>query len=108
MKAKLKFKGKEIIINDIEKAEGLKKIFGLMFKKKESNALVFKFNFPSQYSIHSYFCKPFLAIWLNKGKIIDHKIVGPNSVVSPLCEFDQLVEVPLNEKYKNVCDIFLK
>ncbi len=42
----------------------LKKMMGLMFKKK-SPPLLFVFNKEKKLSIHSLFCKPFKAIWLD-------------------------------------------
>jgi uncharacterized membrane protein (UPF0127 family) len=43
----------------------LKKARGLMFKKK-SPPLLFVFNKEKSLNIHSFFCKPFTAIWLDK------------------------------------------
>ncbi len=42
----------------------LKKFIGLMFKKK-SPPLFFTFNKNKKLSIHSFFCKPFKAVWLD-------------------------------------------
>ena len=42
----------------------LKKFSGLMFKKN-SPPLLFVFNKEKKLSIHSIFCKPFIAIWLD-------------------------------------------
>ncbi len=106
MKAKLKFKGKEIVIEDIKKVRGIGKYLGLMFKG-ESSALLFEFKFPGKYGIHSYFCRPFLAIWLNGNKIVEYKLVAPNSIVKPEDEFDQLVEIPFNDRYKEIFNFFL-
>ncbi len=43
------------------------KLSGLMFKNK-SLPLLFVFNKEKNLSIHSFFCKPFKAIWLDKNK----------------------------------------
>ena len=43
----------------------LKKFLGLMFKKN-SPPLLFTFNKIKTLSIHSLFCKPFTAIWLDE------------------------------------------
>jgi|TARA_B100001971_G_C17987399_1_gene430565 uncharacterized membrane protein (UPF0127 family) len=52
------------------------KFKGLMLKK-DSPPLLFIFNKEKNLSIHSFFCKPFKAIWLDKNmgstKIIDSK-----------------------------------
>ncbi|MFH1452157.1 MAG: hypothetical protein ABIF88_03210 [archaeon] len=54
----------------------LKKFFGLMFKKN-SPPLLFTFNKEKNLYIHSLFCKPFKAIWLDENmnaiKITDVK-----------------------------------
>jgi len=107
MKAKINLQGREIIIGDLDIAVGIKKMTGLMFRKK-ANALLFSFEFPGNYGIHSYFCNPFLAIWMYRRKIIDYKIIAPNAIVKSEKEFDTLIEVPFNEKYKKIFDFFLE
>jgi len=49
------------------------KAFGLMFRKK-SPPLLFVFNDTKKRYIHSFFCKPFTAIWLNKNKRVTKKV----------------------------------
>ena len=53
-----------------------KKFSGLMFRKN-SPPLLFVFNKSKNLSIHSFFCKPFRAVWLNEKmeatKIVDVK-----------------------------------
>jgi len=43
----------------------LKKFLGLMFRR-QSPPLLFIFNKNKTIAIHSFFCKPFKAIWLDK------------------------------------------
>lgn len=43
------------------------KASGLMFKKN-SPPLLFVFNKEKDLSIHSFFCKPFQAVWIDKNK----------------------------------------
>jgi len=108
MKAKLKFKGEEIEIPDVEKVSGFRKFTGLMFNKK-GNALLFDFESLDNPSIHSLFCPDFLAIWLNQGKIVDYKLVTSGKLkIKPEKEFTQLLEIPLNNKYSSVVKIFLE
>ncbi len=72
-----------------------KRARGLMFRKK-SKPLLFIFEKPTRASIHSFFCKPFRAIWLEKGKIIDEKIVDRWRLsITPKAPFTHLVEIPL-------------
>ncbi len=73
------------------------KFRGLMFRK-QPKPLLFLFDGPTRLSIHSFFCKPFRAVWLNKNKIIDDKIVVPYCFsVKPKEEFTSLLEIPLNK-----------
>ena len=90
---KIKIRGKvikaEICDNVFSKARGL------MFRKK-SMPLLFVFKKPTKTSIHSLFCRPFRAIWLNKNRIIDEKIIDSWSIsIKPKSRFTELVEIPL-------------
>jgi len=107
MKVKIKLRGKEIIIQDIEEVKGIKKFIGLMFKPKETNPLFFSFNSPGKYSIHSFFCNPFLALWFNDRKIVEHKFIESWKVIKPKKKFDKLIEIPFNNKYKDLISFFL-
>jgi uncharacterized membrane protein (UPF0127 family) len=49
------------------------KFSGLMFRKN-SPPLLFIFNKEIFFSIHSFFCKPFTAIWLDKNKKVTKKV----------------------------------
>jgi len=53
------------------------KFLGLMFRKS-SPALLFLFKKEKTLTIHSFFCKPFRAIWLDENKNIT-KIVDVNN-----------------------------
>lgn len=76
------------------------KFRGLMFRGN-SKPLLFTFKRPTRQPIHSFFCKPFRAIWLLNGKIIDDKIVKPFRVsIKPKSKFTQLVEIPFGNYNK--------
>jgi uncharacterized membrane protein (UPF0127 family) len=79
---------------------------GLMFRKK-SPSLLFIQKRPVRFSIHSYFCKPFIGIWLLDDKIIKIKIVKPNTFsVKPQGKFNKLLEIPNNtEEFKKISKI---
>jgi len=49
------------------------KFSGLMFKKS-SLPLLFIFDREKTLSIHSFFCKPFIALWLDKEKKVTKKL----------------------------------
>jgi len=108
MKAKLKFKGKELEFS-VKKVKGIKKFIGLMFNKK-GKALLFEFSRPTQQAIHSFFCPDFLAIWLDeKNKIIDYKVIFSNKfLIKPREKFTKLVEIPINKKYSELIKLFLE
>tara|TARA_Y100000310_G_C20466536_1_gene707921 strand:+ start:223 stop:525 length:303 start_codon:yes stop_codon:yes gene_type:complete len=90
---KIKIKGQSFKVKECK--TGISKLMGLMFQTKPRN-LLFIFKRPTRQPIHSLFCKPFRAVWLRKGKIIDDKIVKPFSLsVRPKEKFTQLVEIPL-------------
>lgn len=109
MKAKLNYKGKEIEIPDIIKVNSFEKFTGLMFKNKETNALLFEFDKPTNQAIHSLFCPDFLAIWLNENRIIDYKVVTSAKLkIKPQENFNKLLEIPLNNRYFPVVEFFLE
>jgi uncharacterized membrane protein (UPF0127 family) len=90
-KIKIKIKGKII------EAEVCDSVFsrarGLMFRKKPT-ALFFIFNNSKKRAIHSFFCKPFNAIWFNGNKIVDEKYVKSwKFYVCPKNDFDRLLEI---------------
>jgi uncharacterized membrane protein (UPF0127 family) len=75
---------------------------GLMFKKK-SRPLLFFFKKPKKRSIHSFFCKPFVAVWFNDGKIVDVEIVRDwRFSIKPRDVFDKLLEIPQSSRYFSV------
>lgn len=85
--------------NEIFQAElcdtALKKARGLMFRKNPK-PMFFVFKKPTRQAIHSFFCKPFRAIWLNEGNVVDEKIVKPFRIsVRPKEGFTHLLEIPL-------------
>jgi len=87
------------IENGLIEAEVCDTIFkrarGLMFRKNPK-PLFFVFKKPTRQPIHSFFCQPFKAIWLNNGKIIEDKIVNPYKFsVKPRQDFTELLEIPL-------------
>jgi len=108
MKAKLFYKNKKIEIDNITKCSLWRKFRGLMFTDKTTNPLLFEFKNARRRAIHSLFVSyPFLAIWLEKNKILEYKIISPNnfSIVSKK-PFTKLIEVPLNNKNIPIFNFF--
>lgn len=78
----------------MKEAKGWQKFIGLMFQR-EPCPLIFRFNKPTKVSIHSFFCKPFLAIYILNKNIVELKVVTPNqSRIESQDEFDTLIEIP--------------
>ena len=74
------------------------KFRGLMFKRN-SLPLLFIFKKPVKISIHSFFCRPFIAIWFLQNKIIEIRSIKSNKPsIKPKKKFDKLLEVPSNSK----------
>jgi len=64
--------------------------------RKQSKPLIFIFDKPTRQGIHSFFCMPFVAVWLLNGEIVDEKMVEPFSFfIKPKGKYTQLVEIPL-------------
>ncbi|MDO8516719.1 MAG: hypothetical protein Q7S33_01210 [Nanoarchaeota archaeon] len=63
----MKIKIKGVAIDAKECKSIWSKFSGLMFRKT-SPPLLFVFNKEKTLSIHSLFCMPFIAVWLNKNK----------------------------------------
>jgi uncharacterized membrane protein (UPF0127 family) len=99
---KMKAKTKKIKVGGkVIEAEVCDTIFrkarGLMFRKR-SKPLLFIFKKETRQPIHSFFCLPFRAIWVNKNKIVDDKIVKPYKLsVKPKEPFTLLIEILLND-----------
>lgn len=78
-----------------------KKFRGLMFRKK-SPPLLFIFNKESTLSIHSLFCIPFKAIWLDDKKQVTKTeiVVSPRLHISGRGKY--LLEIPLPSRNRKV------
>tara|TARA_Y100000296_G_scaffold84834_1_gene119220 strand:- start:7619 stop:7957 length:339 start_codon:yes stop_codon:yes gene_type:complete len=106
---KITYNKKKINI-PVKKVSKLRKITGLMFRKRITNNLLFLFNKSSNMNIHSYFVFfNFLAIWTdNKNNVIDKKIVKPFTLsVKPKKSFHKLIEIPINEKNEKIIHFFV-
>lgn len=101
MKFCFNYKRREICV-DVNRCEGARKGIGLMFKSRNTKALLFGSKKPFQKAIHSYFVFfPFVAVWLDeKNNVVEIKIVRPFTFMcKPKKTFTKLVEIPLNPKY---------
>ena len=104
MKVKIGLSGKKIVVNT-KKLSSFGKFIGLMFKSKECGNLLFDFKEGGRGPIHSFFVFfDFLAVWLDeKDNVVDYKIVKPFCFsVNSKKDFVRLIEIPLNDKNKNL------
>jgi len=83
-------------IFDVEVCDSiLSRARGLMFRKNPK-PLLFIFKKPTKQSIHSFFCKPFKAIWLHENRIIEEKTVKPFCFsIKSKKPYTKLLEIPL-------------
>lgn len=92
---KIKIKNK---IVEVEEMKGFGRFRGLMFRRR-SKPLLFKFNKPNREPIHSFFCKPFYAVWMKDGKVVEEKLIKPfRFFVRPKKDFTELIEILVVEK----------
>ena len=106
---KINFNDKIIEISGVQECNGLMKIIGLMFVRREkAKALLFDFKKSVRTAIHSYFVFfPFVAIWLDKeNKVIEIKTIKPFiPFIRSKKFFYKLVEIPINKKYKEIIKV---
>jgi hypothetical protein len=105
-KMRLKNKTGFFDIGEVKTLSELGKFSGLMFTPREkAQILLFKFEKPVRHALHSFFVFfKFLAVWTDdENNIIEIRIVKPfNPLVKPKKPFYNLVEIPINEKYRNL------
>jgi len=96
---KFNYKEKELEVEVKECKSFFSKTFGLMFRKK-SPCLLFVFNKQARIPIHSFFCKPFYAIWFDNDEIVDEKMVRSwKFSIKPKSSFNKLLEIPSGNKF---------
>ena len=106
MKVKIKFAGKEVVVEDVKRVSPIGKVTGLMFRSSNTCALLFEFE-KGRKAIHSFFCRTFLAVWTLDGKVVDYRFVKPFlPLIKPKSDFDKLIEIPFNSKYTDAINFF--
>lgn len=96
------YKKKKVSLTVKECKTMFSRMHGLMFKKN-SPPLLFDFKKSVNIPIHSFFCKPFIAIWLDGKKIVDKKYIKPwRFYIKPKKKFDKLIEIPVGSKNFNL------
>jgi len=103
-KVGFRYKGREIAFDAVE-MNGINKALGLMIYDE---VLLFRFS-KGKRAIHSFFCKPFVAVWLLEGKVVEiRRINSWETSITPVKEFDMLIEIPINSKNIAVLDFLLR
>ena len=97
MKFNFKYKEREKSI-DVKICDNiLSQARGLMFRR-ESKPLLFVFKSKKKRAIHSFFCKPFIAIWFDGDRIIEiKKIDNWRFSIKPKEKFDKLLEILVDD-----------
>lgn len=75
----------------------LKKSVGLMFKRN-SPSLFFTFSREKTLSIHSFFCKPFRAVWLDERMVATRFVDVNNWKFHISGRGKYLLEIPMSHK----------
>ncbi|MBD3252774.1 hypothetical protein GF386_03525 [Candidatus Pacearchaeota archaeon] len=97
MKFSFKFRKRKFQMNVKVCKDVLSKTSGLMFKKN-SPCLLFVFRKKGP-AIHSFFCKPFIAIWFNDNEIVHVRLIeGWKFSIKPKKEFNKLLEIPASDE----------
>ncbi len=102
--------GKRKIKIEVNKAGFFGKIFGLMFKSRNTSNLLFEFARQGRHEFHSFFVFfPFLIVWLNdKNNVLGSRIVRPFELsVVPEFSFKKALEVPINSKNPAILRFFV-
>ena len=92
---------KKIINLKVKKCNFFEKLRGLMFRRRNTENLLFEFKKPGKTKIHSFFVFfPFVVVWLdNDNKIVEIRIVKPFTFyINSKKSFKKIIEIPMNEK----------
>ena len=103
------FKGKNIKLQARE-CSFLRKGFGLIFRKSNTDNLIFTFKEDSTIALTSLFVFfPFLAVWLDsKDKVIDYKLINPFCPTIKIDKkFRKIIEIPLNIDNLKIISFFV-
>lgn len=94
----VKFRGKKYLIKNYQVCSSFfSKTRGLMFRSSSfKTPLLFIFKKPCRESIHSFFCRKFIGVWMLNNKILEIKLVEPYKFsIVPKEKFNYLLEIPL-------------
>ena len=103
------YSGKKISL-DVKRTNFFSRIFGLMFRSRNTSNLLFEFNKKVKIPLTAIFVFfPFLVIWLDAdNKVIDYGLVRPFvPAIKPRKKFRKFVELPVNSVNNEVISLFV-
>jgi len=99
-------KGKQEIEIKVKKCGCFRKVFGLMFCRREkAKALLFEFSKPEKFHLTSLFVFfPFICVWLDeRNNIIDIRKIKPFKFhVLSRRFYKKFIEIPISSHYKEI------
>ncbi len=105
MRAIIVFKGKKTLFHALQTQSRFEKAKGIMLQPRNFTPLLFEFDSPSmsKNAIHSFFCTPFEAVFLDaKKRVVDVKRVPPSQlIVLPKVNSLYLIEAPIGTAGKH-------
>ncbi len=106
---KFSFAGRNFSTSAIKLSE-IGKFFGLMFRTRKTDNLLFEFKNSRAFGIHSFFVFfSFLALWLDdKNNVISVNKVNPFTfLITAPPNSKKLLELPLNKKNSDITIFFV-
>src|SRR3989344_4352358 len=100
MNIRINFKGKKVDIK-VRRCGLFRKAFGLMFRSRNTENLLFEFNKDVNITLTAMFVFfPFFVLWMDeKNRLLESRIVRPfTSVIHAKSKFRKFVELPLNNE----------
>ena len=105
----IKHKGRKLKIG-VKKCGFARKFFGLMFRSRKTENLLFEFDKNEIADLHSFFVFfSFLVLWLDEeNNVLEYEIVRPFRVrISSRKRFTKIVELPFNDNNKEIFGFFV-
>ena len=103
-------KGSRHLSVDVKRTGFFSRAFGLMFRTRNTENLLFEFRSKETHAFTSVFVFfPFLMIWLDeKNGVLGSEIVRPFELsIVPKFSFKKVVEIPINAKNKRILGFFV-
>jgi len=104
---KITHKGKMIKI-DVERAGFFGRLMGLMFKSSNAENLLFEFSEEGNIAIHSFFCRPFAAVWLDDKANINKVLLVNKWLPFISGKGKYLIEIPVNSRNKEIINFLVE